>query len=155
MILKFKNWLFGLKWRAKLNIFYQKNLYLQQNYHHFLHDIPIPWLYYYHVHRKKNKSAICTTIFWLKLDEKNNLIKNLERARGEGGLKIYDSTLKFFWLCCYFRVGGWVKTLTVKNCYFLRVYILARLLRKNPLITQFTSHITAKVESIVHIFESF
>ena len=32
---------------------------------------------------------------WLKLDEKDNFIKNLERARGEGGLKIYDSTLKF------------------------------------------------------------
>ena len=70
--------------KGKFNIFYQKNLYLQQNYHHFLHDIPIPWLYYYHVHRKKNKSAICTTIFWLKLDEKNNFIKNLERARGSG-----------------------------------------------------------------------
>ena len=63
------------------------------------------------------------------LVSKNNFIKNLERARGEGVLKKYDSTLKFFSLCCYFRLGGWVNTLTVKNCYFLRVYILARLLK--------------------------
>ena len=39
---------------------------------------------------------------WMK---KNNFIKNLERASGEGGLKIYDSTLNFF---DFAVILGWV-----------------------------------------------